>query len=259
MVIYKQKLLKWMLFGYGGLMLLLIGLSTAARFLNSDVLFQDGLWAIALDIVTAIVDVFAFAFASAVVIYGIYAVGARNMTTVFSAFFSVTVFHYVAILGIGWAIYPGTLPETVEDWLRMALESLVLYILLDCLRLFIVGFVTAKLLAKREAARNDYNRKAKIMGDELQDQRSIAFPFSKFVSIKNPVQVGVLVTAATYWAVFAVQYVYYGAMNLIKLKFWEYIGFQIMELVFYAIMAWVCYCIATFILIKLDEKMPKSE
>lgn len=158
MVIYKQKLLKWMLFGYGGLMLLLIGLSTAARFLNSDVLFQDGLWAIALDIVTAIVDVFAFAFASAVVIYGIYAVGARNMTTVFSAFFSVTVFHYVAILGIGWAIYPGTLPETVEDWLRMALESLVLYILLDCLRLFIVGFVTAKLLAKREAARNDYNR-----------------------------------------------------------------------------------------------------
>jgi hypothetical protein len=58
---------------------------------------------------------------------------------------------------------------------------------------------------------------------------------------------------------FAVQYVYYAAMNLIKLKFWEYIGFQIMELVFYAIMAWVCYCIATFILIKLDEKMPKSE
>ncbi len=240
-------------------MLLLIGMSTATRLLNSNVLFQDGLWAFLLDAGIAIADVFAFAIASAVVIYGIYAIGTRDMTTVFSAFLAVTVFHYVAILGIGWAIYPGTLPETVEDWLRMVLENLVLYILLDCLRLFIVGFVTAKLLAKREAARNDYNRKAKIMGDELQDQRSIAFPFSKFVSMKNPVQVGVLVTAATYWAVFAVQYVYYAFMNLTKLRFWEYIGFQIIELVFYAIMAWVCYCISTFILIKLDEKMPKTE
>ena len=58
----KRKLLNMMLYGYGGLMLLLIGMSTGARLLNSDVLFQDSVWVIALDIIMALVDAFAFAF-----------------------------------------------------------------------------------------------------------------------------------------------------------------------------------------------------
>lgn len=248
-----------MLYGYGGLMLLLIGMSTAARLLNSDILFQDSIWVIALDIIIALVDAFAFAVACATVIYGIYLVGHRDMMTVYAAFLAVTTFHYVAILGIGWIVYPGTLPELFEDWLLMVIESLLLYILIDCLRLFIVGFITHKVLIKYETARVEYNRKARILETPPQEARSIAFPLSKFISFKNPVQIGTATVAGVYWAVFFIQYAYYAAMNLIKLKFWEYIGFQIAELGFYAVMACVCYCIATYILMKLDEKMPKSE
>ncbi len=259
MLQHKRKLLNLMLYGYGGLMILLIGLSTGARLLNSDVLFQDSVWVITLDIIIALIDAFAFAIACATVIYGIYLIGARELKTVYAAFFSVTAFHYVAILCIGWLIYPGTLPGTFGEWLIMMLESLVLYILIDCLRLFAVGFITAKVLAKRENDRIDYNRKAKILGDDQLDSRSIAFPFERVISFKNPLQIGVVTMTAVYWTLFLVQYVYYAVMNLVKLKFWEYIGFQMIELGFYAVMAGVCYCIATYILIKLDEKLPKTE
>jgi hypothetical protein len=81
MLQYKNNLLKLMLIGYGGLMLLLIGMSTGARVLNSDTLFQDGILVIALDAIIAIVDAFAFAIASAVVIYGIYLLGIKPMKT----------------------------------------------------------------------------------------------------------------------------------------------------------------------------------
>lgn len=259
MVEYKRKLLNFMLYGYGGLMLLLVAMSTGASFLNSDVLFQDGFWIIALDAVIALVDVFAFAIASAVVIYGIYLDGARGMKTVFAAFLAITVFHYVAVLCIGWLIYPGTLPSNVREWLLMLLESLILFTLIDCLRLFIVGVVTSKMLAKREAARCEYNRKARILGEEQKSKRSIAFPFERFIGFKNPIQIGVSTMTVVYWAVFLIQYAYYAVMNLRINKFWEYIGFQIMELGFYVFMACICYCIATYILIKLDEKMPKTE
>ena len=255
----KRKLLNMMLYGYGGLMLLLIGMSTGARLLNSDVLFQDSVWVIALDIIMALVDAFAFAFACATVIYGIYLIGNRAMITVYAAFLAVTTFHYVAILCIGWAIYPGTLPDLLEDWLLMAVESLFLYILIDCLRLFAVGFVTCRVLSKHETARVDYNRKARILAEPLLDARSIAFPLTKFISFKNPVQIGAVMVACVYWTVFFIQYAYYAAMNLIKLKFWEYIGFQIAELGFYAVMACVCYCITIYMIMKLDEKMPKTE
>jgi hypothetical protein len=73
------------------------------------------------------------------------------------------------------------------------------------------------------------------------------------------VQIGAVMVACVYWTVFFIQYAYYAAMNLIKLKFWEYIGFQIAELGFYAVMACVCYCITTYMIMKLDEKMPKTE
>lgn len=259
MIEYKKKLLNLMLYGYGGLMILLIGMSTGARLLNSDILYQDGFWVIVLDIVIALADAFAFALSAAVVIYGIYLAGYRAMKTVYAAFIAVTTFHYVAVLCIGWLIYPGTMPETVEEWLLMIFESLFLYILIDCLRLLVVGIVASKAIAKQEAIRCDSNRKAKILGDEQQDQRSLAFPFVKFISFKNPIQISVAAMAAVYWIVFLVQYVYYAFMNLIKLNFLDYVGFQILELGFYALMACICYCVAVFILIRLDEKMPKAQ
>lgn len=248
-----------MLYGYGGAMLLLVAMSTGASLLNSNVLYQDGFWVIALDVIIALVDVFAFAIATAVVIYGIYLHGSRSMKTVYAAFLATTVFHYVAVLCIGWLIFPGDLPSTVGEWLLMLIESLFLYILIDCLRLFIVGFAFSKRLAKCEALRCEYNRKARILGEEQQSKRSIAFPISNFISIKNPIQIGTLVTTAVYWLVFLVQYAYYAVMNLRINKFWEYIGFQLIELGFYLIMACVCYCIVTFMMVRLDEKMPKTE
>ena len=259
MVEYKRKLLNFMLYGYGGLMLLLVAMSIGASLLNSDVLFQDGFWVIALDILIAFADVFAFAIACSVVIYGIFLDGARSMSTVLAAFLAITVFHYVAVLCLGWLIYPGTLPSTVGEWLWMLFAELILYIFIDCLRLFIVGLIFSKKLAKCENTRSEYNRKAKILGDEPQSARSLAFPITKFIGFKNPVQFGVAATATAYWLVFLFQYLYYAIMNMRTNRFWEYIGFQIIELGFYVLMACICYCIATYILVKLDEKMPKAE
>ena len=259
MMDYKRKLLNFMLYGYGGLMLLLIAMSTGASLLNSDVLFQDTFLTISLDIVIALADVFAFAIASAIVIYGIYMDGVRSMKTVYAAFLAITVFHYVAVLCIGWLAYPGDLPSTVGEWILMLIGSLFLYILIDCLRLFVVGIVFLKKLDKCEAARREYNRKARIIGEEQQSAREIAFPIAKIVSFKNPIQIGIVTTAIVYWAVFLIQYAYYAVMNLRINKFWEYIGFQLIELGFYLLMAGICYCIATYIIVKLDEKMPKTE
>jgi hypothetical protein len=259
MLQYKNNLLKLMLFGYGGLMLLLIGMSTGARVLNSDTLFQDGILVIALDAIIAIVDAFAFAIASAVVIYGIYLLGIKPMKTVFAAFFAVTTFHYVAVLFIGWIIYPGTMPQNMGEWLYMVIESLLLYILIDCLRIFVVGLICAKVVAKREAARLEENRKAKILGDEIKEKRSIAFPLTGIIGFKNPMHIAVAAAAFAYWVIFFIQYAYYAVMNLIKLNFWEYLGFQILELGFYTVMAFICYAISLYIIIKLDEKMPKAD
>ena len=256
---YRRKLLNFMLYGYGGLMLLLIAMSTGASLLNSNVLFQDGFWVIALDVVIALADTFAFAIASAVIIYGIYMDGVKSMKTVYAAFLSITVFHYVAVLCVGWLLYPGDLPSTVEEWLLMLIESLFLYILIDCLRLFVVGFVFSRKLAKCEEERCEYNRKARILGEEQQNKRSLAFPFNKFISLHNPIQIGVLTISVVYWVVFFIQYVYYAVMNMRINKFWEYIGFQCIELGFYLIMACICYCVAMYILVKFDEIMPKNE
>ncbi len=259
MLQYKKNLLNLMLLGYGGLMVLLIGMTTGTRFLNSDVLFQDGFLVITLDILIALLDAAAFAITTVVVIYGIYLVGSRAMITVYAAFLSITVFYRVTVLCLGWLIYPGSLPGSIQDLLLMITENIFIYTLFDCLRLFIIGFVAFKLLEKRENARQEYNRKARILGDELQSKRSIAFPFEKFISLKNPLQKSAAVSSIVYWTVFFVQYVYYAIMNLVKLDFWHYIGFQIIELVFYAVLACICYCVIVYVLIKLDEKMPKTQ
>lgn len=259
MVQYKRKLLNIMLLGYGGLILLLIGMTTGARFLNSDVLYQDGFWVVALDVAIAIADLLAFVVSAVVVIYGIYLIGCREMMTVYSAYLSLTVLLNVAKVCIGWIIFPGTLPKTPEELITVLLESLVFIVLIDCLRLFIIGFITTKQLAKHESARKEYNRKANIIGNDEKGQRSIAFPFSRFISLKNPIQAACVSLSLVYWLTFLIQYVYYALMNLIKLNTIQYVEFQIAELVFYAIFACIAYCIAVYGLIKFDEKMPKLE
>ncbi len=259
MIEYKKKLLNLMLFGYGGLMVLLVAMLTGSMLLDSDVLYQNGFLTNALDIAITVVDVFAFAISTSVLIYGIYLIGARALTTVYAAFLCMTVFHYVAVLCIGWLIFPGTLPETAGELATYMLEDVIIFTLLDCLRLLIIGIITAKILTKRELARKDHNRKASILGDELQDARSVAFPFAKFVSFKNPVQIGLAVMALVYWLTFYIQYVYYDIITLIKLDYLHGMSLQIINLLVNAVLAAICYCIATFILIKLDEKMPKTE
>lgn len=259
MLVYKKKLLHFMLYGYGGLMILLVALLTGSMLLESDVLYQNGFWDNAVDIVITIFDVFAFAISAAVLVYGIYLLGARELSTVYAAYLCVTVFHYVAVLCIGWLVFPGTLPESVGDLLLYLVEDVLVFTLIDCLRLFIIGIVTAKLLAKREAARKEYNRKARILGEEMQDSRSIVFPFAKFVSLKNPVHIGLIAMALIYWLTFYIQYVYYDIITLIKLDYLYGLSLQIVNLLVNAVLAAICYCIAAFILIKLDEKMPKIE
>lgn len=258
MITYKKKLLNFMLYGYGGLMLLLVLLLMGSMIFESNVLFQNGPWLNIIAIFISVIDVFAFAAASAVLIYGIYLVGARDLKTIYAAFLSITVFHYVAVLCFEWIVFPGTLPESVGSLLAYLWEDVIAFVLLDCLRLFVVGFVTFKLLAKREAARKEYNRKANILGKEMQDARSVAFPFTGFIRIKNPLQAGVLTMALVYWLTFYIQYVYYDIMALIKLDTFYGASFQILSLLADAAMACIGYTIVTFMLIKMDEMMPKS-
>ena len=259
MLIYKKKLLNCMLFGYGGLMLLLVLLLTGSMLMESNVLFQSGIWLNVVAIFTSVVDIFAFAVAAAILIYGIYLVGTRELTTVYAAFLCMTVFHYVAVLCIGWLVFPGTLPESVDDLLSYLFEDVIVFVFLDCLRIFVVGLVTARLLAKREAERKEYNRKANIIGKEMQSKRSVAFPFAGFFRFKNPLQAGVLTMAIVYWMTFYIQYVYYDIMTLIKLDYFYGASFQILTLLANAALACIGYTVVTFILIKMDEKMPKTD
>ena len=256
---YRKKLLNLMLFGYGGLMVLLVALLTGSMLLESNVLYQNSFLTNAIKILISVVDVFAFAVSSAILIYGIYLVGTRALASVYAAFFCMTIFHYVSILCIGWLVFPGTLPETGADLAIFMLEDVVIFTLLDCLRLFIVGFITAKLLAKLENKRNDYNRKAHVLGDKTLEARSIAFPISGFLKFKNPLLAGGVVMAVTYWLTFYVQYVYYDIMTLIKLDVFYGQSLQIFELLANAVLACIGYTVITFILIKLDEIMPKTD
>ncbi len=257
MITYKKKLLDRMLYGYGGLMLLLVLLLTGSMIMESDVLFQTGPWLNILAILTSIADIFAFSIATAIVIYGIYMFGVQELTTIYAAFVCMTVFHYVAVLCIGWLVFPGTLPASVGDLLTYLWEDVIMFVLLDCLRIFIVCFVSAKMLVKREADRKEFNRKANILGNEPMDARSVAFPFAGFIRLKNPLQAGVFAMAIVYWLTFYIQYVYYDIMTLIKLDYFYGASFQILTLLANAALACIGYTIVIFMLIKMDEKMPK--
>ena len=97
-MLYKKKLLSLLLIGYGGLMLLLIGMLTGSMLLGSDVLYMDSPVIQILDIAITVVDIFAYAISAAVIIYGIYLYGVKQLSTIYAAYFCITVFHYVAIL-----------------------------------------------------------------------------------------------------------------------------------------------------------------
>lgn len=259
MTLYKKKLLTNLLFGYGGLMLLLIGMLSGSMLLSSNVLYMDTPVVQILDIAITIVDIFAYAISASVIIYGIYLFGAKSLTTVYAAYFCITVFHYVTILCIGWLVFPNTLPESVQDLIVRIFEDLVLFVALDCLRIFLIGLITAKLFKSREAKRKEYNAKAKILGKETQDERSIAFPLNSFISFKNPVQLGIFSTAIIYWLTFYFQYIYIDILSLLKFEYVEGLGMQIIYLLLNAVLACICYCIMMFIMMKYDEKMPKTQ
>ena len=259
---YHKRLLNHLLIGYGGLMLLLIGLLTANMLLVTNVLYMNSPLVQVLDIVTTVIDIFAFAISTCVVIYGIYLYGAKALKTLYAAYFCITVFHYVAILLIEWAIFPGKIPveESVLDSILALvlylLENLFLFVILDCLRLFLVVFVTAKLLNRHRVDQKEFNRKANILGLEQKNSKEGLFPFEKFVSFKNPIQIGAFATAVIYWLTYFIQYVYIDILILIKMDYVEGFGMQIIYLLLNAVLSCICYCIMMYMLMKYDEKMP---
>ena len=257
-MIQNKKLLQWMLFGYGGSMLLLVAMLTGLMILDSNVIYQGTLLVDAWDICISVVDAVAFALSVVTLIYGIYLVGARALTAVYAAYLCITVFHYVSVLCIGWLIFPGTLPNTPWELAMDFFEEVIVFVFLDCLRLFIIGLVTSKALVKREEALKAYNRKANILSEEQQSARSIAFPLTKFISIQNPVQRGAVAACIVYWLTYYMQYVYYDVVTWIKLDYFEGASLQIFTIAVDAVLAAVCYCIITFILMKLDERNPKQ-
>ena len=258
-MLYKQRLLKILLIGYGGLMLLLIGMLTVSMFLNSDVLYMDTTIVQVLEIAVTFVDILAYAISAIVIIYGIYLYGAKHLTTIYSCYLCITVFHYVAILCIGWMVFPDTLPKSVQELFLSLLENIILFVLFDCLRIFIIALITATLLNKSEKYRLEKNSKSSVLGQEISDARSIAFPFSSFVSFSNPIQIGIFATAVIYWLTYLIQYIYIDILTLIEVEYVEGLGMQLVYLLLNAVLSCVCYCIMMYFVIKLDEKMPKTE
>lgn len=238
-------------------MLILIGLLIAMMILSNDVLYNNTVVP-ALDILITVIDVFAYAISATVLIYAIYMYGVKENITLYAAYFCITVFHYVSILCIGWMIFPGTLPGTIQELLGFLWTDILLFVLLDCLRVFLIVLITAKLLQKYNANRKEYNRKANILDKEQRDARYGLFPFSKFLSFKNPIQIGAFITAAIYWLTFFFQYLYIDILiSIFGIEYIEGLPMQIVYLLLNAVLAGICYCIIVFVLLKFDEKMPK--
>ena len=253
----KKRLLTTLLLGYGVLMLVLIGLLTVMMILSNDILYNNTIVP-ALDILITVIDVFAYAISATVLIYAIYMYGVKENITLYAAYLCITVFHYVAMLCIGWLILPGTLPETIQGLLGFLWTDVLLFVLLDCLRIFLIVFITAKLLQKHNANRIEYNRKANILDKEQREARFGLFPFSKFLNFKNPIQVGAFVTAVIYWLTYFFQYLYIDILiSAFGIEYIEGLPMQIVYLLLNAVLAGICYCIIVFVLLKFDEKMPK--
>ena len=256
---YKKKLLNTLLIGYGGLMLLLIGMLAVSMVLTSNVLYMNSIGVQILDIAITVVDIFAYGISASVLIYGIYLYKAKELSTLYAAYLCITVFHYVAILCISWAIFPGRLPETLQDLLRYMLEDILLFVALDCLRMFLISLITSRLLRKHEVRREHDNLKAAVLEYEPKEYRKSLFPFSSFISFRNPIQVGIFSTAVIYWLTFYFQYVYIDILSLIKFDYVEGFVLQIIYLLLNAVLACICYCIMMYILMKFDEKLAQGQ
>lgn len=258
-MIYKKKLLNTLLIGYGGLMLLLIGMLTVSMILTSNVLYLNSILVQALDIAITVVDIFAYSISAAVLIYGIYLYGIKELSTLFSAYLCITVFHYVSILCIGWIVFPGNMPETLQDLLRYILEDVFLFVVLDCVRIFIILLITSKSLSKHNQRMVQQSKKEEILDEEKKNIRDGVFPFTGFISFKNPIQIGIFSTAAIYWLTFYFQYVYIDILSLLKFDYVEGFAMQIIYLILNAVLACICYCIMMFILMKFDEMSLKQK
>ena len=253
----KKRLLITLLLGYGVLMLVLIGLLIGLMILSNDVLYNNTVVPV-LDILITVIDVFAYAISGTVMIYAIYMYGVKENFTLYTAYLCITVFHYVAILCIGWMLFPGTLPNTIQELLGFLWTDVLLFVLLDCLRVFLIVFITAKLLQKHNTSRKEYNRKANILDKSQRDARFGLFPFAKFLSFKNPIQVGAFVTAAIYWLTYFFQYLYIDILvSAFGIEYIEGLPMQLVYLLLNAVLAAICYCVIIFVLLKFDEKMPK--
>lgn len=254
---YGKRLMLWVVLGYGLCMLVLIGMLTAQMVLGSNVIYAQSAWMNVLDVAITLVDILAFSFAALPVIYGIYLLGVKEIINMLGAYLCLTVLHYVAIMCIGWGLFG--LPDSVNDLFRQFWEDLLLFVLLDCLRIFLIVFVTAKAFAKHERKRALYNRAASMVGNELQGSRHDIFPLRGFLSLKNPIQVGALTAAIIYWLTFLLQYVYIDILALINFGRIDEFFMQLIYVLLNAILATVCYCIINYLLMRMDEKMPKTD
>lgn len=254
---YSKRLMLWMVLGYGLCMLALIGMLAAQMVLGSNVIYAQSIWMNVLDIAITLVDILAFAFAAVTVIYGIYLFSFKDITNLLGAYLLLTVLHYVGIVCIGWGLFG--LPESVNDLFKTFWEDILLFVLLDCLRMYLLVLATMKAMSKHERKRALHNRAASMVGNELQGSRQDIFPLRGFISFKNPVQVGAFVAAVIYWLTFILQYVYIDILALIKFGRIDEFFMQFIYVILNAILATVCYCIINYLLMRMDEKMPKKD
>lgn len=254
---YGKKLLLWIVLGYGICMLALIGMLSGQMILGSNVLFADSIWMTVIDIAITLVDILAYTFAVAALIYGTYLFGVKSLSNMLSAYLCLTVLHYVALMGIGWGLFG--LPETVNDLFEQLWSDMLLFVLLDCLRMFIIIFFCAKSIKKHEAKRALHNRAAAMIGNELQGSRHGIFPLRTLLSFKNPIQIGAFTAAIIYWLTYIVQYIYIDILSLISFGRVEEFFMQFIYVILNAILAAICYCIINYMLMKMDENMPKID
>ncbi len=255
----RKQLLYVMLLGYGLPMLLIVGMVSALMLLETDVIYMDSLLYKALDIAVRIVDILPYAVSAAVIIYGIYSFGYSSLSTLYASYLFITVLHYVLLQCIEWFVFPGSLPQSIQELFTVFFENIVLFVIFDCLRIFLVGLATALLMKKQETKRETLNRTAKLLGNQHIEAREGIFPFASFVSFKNPIQLSIFITAAIYWLTFLVQYVYIDILALLSFDYVEGIWMQPVYLALNAVLACICYCVILFVLIGFDEKMPKKE
>lgn len=254
---YGKRLLLWIVLGYGICMLALIGMLIGQMVMNSNVLYSGSLWMTVIDIAITLVDILAYTFAAAAILYGIYLSGIKGLANMPAAYLCLTVLHYVTVMCVGWGLFG--LPETVNELFGQLWSDMLLFVLLDCLRVFLIAFFFTRAIEKHEKKRALHNRAAAMVGNELQGSRHGIFPLRTLLSFKNPIQLGAFVAALIYWLTFIIQYIYIDILSLISFGRVEEFVMQFVYVLLNAILAAICYCIINYMLMKMDEKMPKTD